>query len=85
MSFPKNLLMKNPAGSYSYVGRVSVKLAWVNKNGSLLSDSEAERISRASNPAMFGRVRVFKTVQEAKQAAIDLNVEYDLDKVEGLI
>jgi len=68
-------LMKNPKGTYHFVGTVPVKLGWVNKDGSELSDEEADKVVSANNPAMLAKTRVFKNENDAKKAAKKLKVK----------
>ena len=58
-------LMKNPAGTYSFVGSVPVQLSWLSKAGKELTDIEAKEVGQANIPAMLAKTRVFKTPKEA--------------------
>lgn len=62
-------LMKNPAGTYSFVGSVPVELGWLSKSGKELTPDEAKEVARANMPAMLAKTRVFKTPQEAFKVA----------------
>ena len=68
-------LGKNPAGTYSFDGTVPVKLTALNKDGSELSDEEADKVSKASNPGMISKVRVFKLAKDAFKAADKLGIK----------
>ncbi len=58
-------LMKNPAGTFSFVGSIPVQLVWLNKDGSELTDPQAKQVARANTPAMLAKTRVFPTIAEA--------------------
>ena len=62
-------LMKNPAGTYSFVGSVPVALGWLSKSGKELTPEEAKEVSMANMPAMLAKTRIFKTPQEAFKVA----------------
>ncbi len=44
MQLPPNCLIMNPAGSYSFVGRVDARLGYVRKDGTPASDVRAREI-----------------------------------------
>jgi len=62
-------VLKNPAGTYSFVGSVAVELGWLNKDGTPLTPKQAKEVARANNPGMIAKTRVFKTEKEAFKAA----------------
>lgn len=68
-------LIKNPAGTYHFVGSVPVKLGWMNKDGSELSDKEAKELVKSSSPGMLGKSRVFKTSKEALAFAKKMGIK----------
>lgn len=68
-------LGKNPAGTYSFSGSIPVKLGALNKDGSELSDEQADEVAKASNPGMISRVRVFKMAKDAFKAAEKLGIK----------
>lgn len=68
-------LIKNPAGTYSFVGSVPVKLGMCNKDGSMLTDSQAEQVARANCPALIAKSRAFKTPKDAFRAAVKLGIK----------
>lgn len=70
-------LMKNPAGNFSFVGRIPVTLAWLNKDGSELTPTEAMEVVRANYPAMLAKARVFEHPADAIEAAEKLGVFID--------
>ena len=70
-------LIKNPAGTFSFKGRVPVTLAWLNKDGSELSLDEAWHVSKANYPAMLAKTRVFESAADALDAAEKLGVLID--------
>ena len=87
-------LMKNPAGTYSFVGSVPVALGWLSKSGKELTPDEAKEVSMANMPAMLAKTRIFKTPQEAfkvakkygyKEKDISFNEESEKGKMAGWI
>lgn len=76
MNYPQNLVFQNPNKTWSFVGRVSVKLAWKNKDGTDLSDEQADELSTMSNPAMKYKVKVYQTKEAAIEAAKNLGVDF---------
>ena len=63
-------LMKNPAGTWSFVGSVPVELSYFMRDGSELGAEMIKKIQR-HGPGLFKGVgtRVFKTSKEAIKAA----------------
>ena len=70
MNLPYNHIIQYPSGRWGFVGHVAVKLGWVNKDGSELTDEQAKRLASASNPAMLARSRSFETKEAAETALI---------------
>lgn len=70
-------VIKNPAGTFHFVGTVPLDLAMVNKDGSRLSPEEARRVAYHSNPGWISKTRVFRTVEEALQAAAELGISME--------
>lgn len=50
---PENCLLQNPAGSWSFVGRVDSRLAYVRKDGQPMDD-ETAYIIRQFGPGLAG-------------------------------
>jgi hypothetical protein len=73
--FPKNLLMKNPAGTWSFVARVNVRLGWKNKDGSELTDDDCAKLVQCSSPGMLFKVKVYASPEAAKAEADRLGLE----------
>ncbi len=67
-------LMKNPAGSYSFVGSVPVFLGYKEKDGSPLTQETAAKLAHISSPALIAKSRVYQTPAEALQAADEIGV-----------
>ena len=64
-------VLKNPAGTYSFVGNVPICLSFERKNGEMLSAKEADEILNASMPAMIKkRYDLVTRTWTTKQAAI---------------
>ncbi len=69
MQLPPNCLIKNPAGSYSFVGRVDARLGYLRKDGSEPSEQEMQTAAR-HGPRLAGLVtRTFPTYQAGLDAA----------------
>lgn len=73
-------LIKNPAGTYSFVGDVPVQLAYKKKDGSKLTNDEITKIQKSSNPGMQRKVlgielQIYKTPEEALKAAKKIGVK----------
>jgi hypothetical protein len=78
-------LIKNPAGTFSFVGTVPVKLGWLRKDGEMLTDDEVKQLARAQMPALLAQSRVFKTATMALHAADELGfppIEVDTTAVD---
>jgi hypothetical protein len=58
-------LIKNPSGTFSFVGSVPCKLGFVTKSGNAVSDTEVE--SQLRLPASYRTIksRVFQNADEA--------------------
>ncbi len=66
---PENTLIKNPAGTYSFVGRVDTRLAFVTKNGGVPTAKQLDG-ARHAGPGIVGlRTRTFPTSDAALKAA----------------
>lgn len=74
VAYPMNHLDQFPTGLWGYIGRVDVRLKYVNRHGEELSQEEAEMAASANMPALMGfKTRVWKTALEALQAAKKLH------------
>jgi len=62
-------LILNPAGTYSFKGTIPVQLAWINKDGTELTNEQAAEVARANYPAMLAKTRVFQHPEDALEAA----------------
>lgn len=72
---PSNIVIRNPAGTYSFVGRVDVRLAYVSPAGDTPT-AEQLRTAARHGPRMAGlRSRTYPTAQAALDAAAALGVE----------
>jgi len=71
MNYPINNIIQYPSGRWGFVGRVSPKLAYVNKDGSELSESEVIALLSCSNPGFLAKGRTFNTRAEAIVFAIE--------------
>ena len=61
-------LIKNPVGTYSFVGTVPVELAYVNPT--------PEKLDARKYGARFGpKTRTYQTIEAAKKAAGDLGID----------
>ncbi len=69
MQLPPNCLIKNPAGSYSFVGRVDARLGYVRKDGTPASDEELSKAAKYG-PRLAGLVtRTWPTQEAALETA----------------
>jgi len=73
-------VIKNPAGTFSFVGSVPANLVMMNKDGSELSKEQADKVAKASNPGMLAKSRVFKTMADAEKAASKMGVKISKQK-----
>jgi len=77
----KTTLIKNPAGTYSFVGSVDGGLIWENtKTGEAPTDAQMTELKSSSNPSMWAKTRGFKakrftTQDEAVSFAESLGIE----------
>ena len=76
MNYPL-CLIQNPNNTWSFVGRVPVKLGWLTKDGHEVDDELAKKISAANVPSMIAKSRVFKTLEEALAEAKKMGLEVD--------
>ena len=68
MRLPPNALIKNPAGTWSFVGAVSPELAYVTRDGGTPTAQQLED-ARSFGPGIVGlRSRVWQTREEAELA-----------------
>jgi hypothetical protein len=74
MGYPL-ILMQNPNSTWSFVGRVPVKLGYLTNDGQEVSDELAAKIAEANIPAMLAKKRVFKSQDEALTAAQNMGLE----------
>lgn len=74
-------LMKNPKGTYSFVGSVPAELGYTEKDGSPLTSKTKKDLQHASNPSMIAKSRIFKTKDEAVLAAKKLG--YSINSIVG--
>lgn len=66
---PRNVLLKNPNGTWSFVGTVDGVLSYVTKDGGTPSDDDL-RAARQCGPRIAGlRSRVWATADEARAEA----------------
>lgn len=73
---PPNHLMKNPAGTWSFVGSVDSRLSYLRKDGKVLGKGDKDILKNIgqAGPGMAGvKSRVFKTPYDAMMAAKKLN------------
>lgn len=72
---PLNII-QNPAGTYHFVGQVPVQLGWVHLDGSPIERGNLidEQLVLPSKYRSI-KTRVFKTHQDAYNAATDLGFE----------
>ncbi len=84
-SLPANVLTKNPAGSYSFVGSVDVQLRYVIADGPAkggVPTDDQIRIARQCGPKIAGlSTRVWPTPEAAiaDATALGLRVQWDGD------
>lgn len=81
-------LIKNPAGTFSFVGSVPVALAFMNADGSEVSESIVSKLVRSCSPALvkkkYGvKTPTFKTVAEALAFAESRGISADQIDVVG--
>ena len=71
---PKNVVMKNPAGTYSFVGQVNIELKYAEYDGSPLTEETAKKIINFGAGMVHPRPKVitWKTEEEALQALAEL-------------
>lgn len=62
-------LIKNPAGSFSFVGSVPCRLAYVTKAGDYVTDEEVEKNMRLPSSYRKIKSRVFSSIDEAMREA----------------
>lgn len=58
-------LIQNPSGSFSFVGSVPAKLAYVTRAGNYVSDDEVEKNLRLPSNLRMIKNRVFQSETEA--------------------
>ena len=69
---------KNPAGTYSLVGKVPIVLSYVHEDGTPPTEEECNLIAQSVDPHMqariFGlKVRVFESEAAARAACEEMN------------
>ena len=65
---PQNVIIKNPAGTYSFVGRVSARLAYVTKDGYQPTTKQFQDAA-SFGPRLVGlRSRTWPTEEAARKA-----------------
>jgi hypothetical protein len=66
---PPNCLIRNPAGSFSFVGSVDARLGYVCKDGSAPTDEQLRKAAQFG-PGLIGlRTRTYPTQEAAIAAA----------------
>jgi hypothetical protein len=78
---PKPTLIKDPSGTFSFVGHVDPRLIYKKTDpGETITEAEFKELSRSSNPAWAAEAmgiesRTFKTEQDAVEFARSLGIE----------
>jgi hypothetical protein len=62
-------MIQHASGNFSFVGRMPVWLNWTNKDGTELTEEQAQEVAGCNMPAMIAKSRTFKTVTEAEKIA----------------
>jgi len=76
LNFKTATIIKNPVGTYSFVGRVPLVLAYTMADGSPLTDDAASAIAQCGPGILGKKIKLIRYATEAEaQAALDtLNV-----------
>jgi hypothetical protein len=82
-------IIKNPAGTYMFVGKVDSRLAYICEDGNTPTDEQIDKIARSGFPGMVKKAehiltRTFKTAEDAGKAAQTLGISY-FDESNNLI
>jgi hypothetical protein len=74
-ALPSNVLIKNPAGSWSFVGSVDIRLSFTMKDGAPVDEKTAKNIA-SSGPGFCNVKRVtWATEKEARDYAASLGLK----------
>lgn len=70
----KPSIIQNPAGTYSFVGSIPYELGYIDTNGIPCNSKLGESQLRLPSKYRSIKCRIFKTIDEAKQAALELGI-----------